>query len=477
MNIVDQILPTRFMTHSLNAAPWGQRAARIMAAAIQAVEPGAAVAQYMRLEDERLIISEQVYNLNKYRRIFLIGAGKAGAPMAGTAAEILGPRLNGSIIIVKEGHTGSYILHDVDYGKTINAHAPKHTEVIRILEAGHPLPDERGVTGAQQIEDLLSGTQPDDLVICLISGGGSALLVSPSPGITLDDMQELTSSLLASGANINEINALRKHLDRVKGGGLAGMAAPAAVATLILSDVIGDPLDVIASGPTVPDPSTYEQAYQILERYDLLDRVPRSITTRLKKGQRGELPETPKPGDPVFERVQNVIIGSNIQAAGAAVSQAQKEGLHTLLLTTWLQGEARQAGRFLAAVGRQINADNQPVVRPACVVAGSETTVTIKGDGLGGRNQEMALGAVSELAGLPDSALITLATDGGDGPTDAAGAVVTGETQYQAHQMGLSPDDFLARNDAYNFFEPLGDLLKPGPTHTNVNDLAFLFVW
>ena len=477
MNTVDQILPTRFMTHSLNAAPWGQCAARIMAAAIQAVEPGAAVAQYMRLEDERLIISEQVYNLNKYRRIFLIGAGKAGAPMAGTAAEILGPRLNGSIIIVKEGHTGSYILHDVDYGKTINAHAPKHTEVIRILEAGHPLPDERGVTGAQQIEDLLSGTRPDDLVICLISGGGSALLVSPSPGITLDDMQELTTSLLASGANINEINALRKHLDRVKGGGLAGMAAPAAVATLILSDVIGDPLDVIASGPTVPDPSTYEQAYQILERYNLLDRVPRSITTRLECGQRGELPETPKPGDPVFERVQNVIIGSNIQGAGAAVNQAQKEGLHTLLLTTWLQGEARQAGRFLAAVGRQINADNQPVVRPACVVVGGETTVTIKGDGLGGRNQEMALGAVSELAGLPDSALITLATDGGDGPTDAAGAVVTGETQYLAHQIGLSPDDFLGRNDAYNFFEPLGDLLKPGPTHTNVNDLAFLFAW
>ena len=465
------------MTHSLNAVPWGQRAARIMAAAIQSVEPGAAVAQYMRLEDERLIISEQVYNLNKYRRIFLIGAGKAGAPMAGTAAEILGRRLNESIIIVKEGHTGSYILHDVDYGKTINAHAPEHTVVIRILEAGHPLPDERGVIGAQQIEDLLSGTQPDDLVICLISGGGSALLVSPSPGITLDDMQELTTYLLACGANINEINTLRKHLDRVKGGGLAGMAAPAAVATLILSDVIGDPLDVIASGPTVPDPSTYEQAYQILERYDLLDRVPRSITTHLKEGQRGELPETPKPGDPLFERVQNVIIGSNIQAARAAVNQAQKEGLHTLLLTTWLQGEARQAGRFLAAVGHQINADNQPVVRPACVVVGGETTVTIKGDGLGGRNQEMALGAVSGFDGLPDSALITLATDGGDGPTDAAGAVVTGETQYQAHQMGFSPDDFLARNDSYNFFEPLGDLLKPGPTHTNVNDLALLFAW
>jgi len=477
MNTVDQFLPARFMSRSLRTAPWGQRAARIMASAIRAVEPGAAVAQAMRLEDERLIISEQVYNLNKYRRIYLIGAGKAGAPMAGTAAKILGARLNGSIIIVKEGHTGSHILHDANYVNTINARAPEHTGGLRILEAGHPLPDERGVTGTQQIEDLLSGTQPDDLVICLISGGGSALLVSPSPGITLDDMQELITSLLASGANINEINALRKHLDRVKGGGLASMAAPAAVATLILSDVIGDPLDVIASGPTVPDPSTYEQAYRILERYDLLDRVPRSITARLEGGQRGEFPETPKPGDPLFERVQNIIIGSNIQAARAAVNQAQKEGLQTLLLTTWLQGEAGQAGRFLAAVGRQINADNQPVARPACIVAGGETTVTIKGDGLGGRNQEMALGAVSDLAGLPDSALITLATDGGDGPTDAAGAVVTGETQHQAHQMGLRPDDFLARNDAYNFFEPLGDLLKPGPTYTNVNDLAFLFTW
>lgn len=465
------------MTRSLRTAPWGQRAARIMAAAIQAVEPGAAVSQSMRLEGERLIISGQVYNLNKYQRIFLIGAGKAGAPMASSAANILGARLNGGIIIVKEGHTNSSILPDADYRKTINPLTPKHTGVLRILEAGHPLPDQRGLTGAQQIEDLLSGTQPDDLVICVISGGGSALLVSPSPGITLDDMQELTTYLLACGANINEINALRKHLDRVKGGGLASMAAPAAVVTLILSDVVGDPLDVIASGPTVPDPSTYEQAYQILKKFGLLDRVPRSITERLEGGQRNEHPETPKPGDPIFERVQNIIIGSNIQAARAAVNQAQKEGLHTMLLTTWLQGEARQAGRFLAAVGRQINADNQPVVRPACIVAGGETTVTIKGDGLGGRNQEMALGAVSELAGLPDSALITLATDGGDGPTDAAGAIVTGETLYQAHQMGLNSDDFLVRNDAYNFFEPLGDLLKPGPTHTNVNDLAFLFAW
>jgi hydroxypyruvate reductase len=365
------------------------------------------------------------------------------------------------VIIVKEGHVTG-----------LGQHSP-----VRILEASHPLPDERGVQGAQQLIDLLKGVGPDDLVIGLISGGGSALLTSPAPGLSLGDLQALTSALLACGANINEINTLRKHLDLVKGGGLAQWVAPARLATLILSDVVGDPLDVIASGPTVPDPTTFAEALGVIEKYQIGAKTPSAVIDRLQQGAAGNIPDTPKPGDPLFERVQNVIVGSNRQAAEAALAQAQAEGLYPLLLTTYLQGEARQVGRVLAGVARQVASSGQPIARPACLVAGGETTVTLRGDGSGGRNQEMALSAVAELAGLPDLALVTLATDGGDGPTDAAGAVVTGETLSRAQNLGLGPEDYLSRNNAYHFFAPLGDLLKPGPTQTNVNDLAFIFAF
>ncbi|HMN60082.1 MAG TPA: DUF4147 domain-containing protein, partial [Anaerolinea sp.] len=312
--------------------------------------------------------------------------------------------------------------------------------------------------------------------LCLISGGGSALLTCPAEGISLDDMRAVTGLLLGCGANINEMNAVRKHLDLVKGGGLARWAAPARTAALILSDVIGDPLDVIASGPCVPDSSSFASAWSILERYNLIDRLPEAVRARLQSGLRGQVAETPKPGDPLFERVQNEVIASNYQAAQAALEQARRDGWQTLLLTTYLQGEARQAGRMLAAVARQAAGSAEPLGRPACLVLGGETTVTLRGDGLGGRNQELALGAVAEMDGLADAFLVALATDGGDGPTDAAGAVVTGETLVRARAAGLDPADFLARNDAYHFFQPLADLLLPGPTQTNVNDLAFLFL-
>ena len=374
--------------------------------------------------------------------------------MVHAAVKILGNYLTQALIIVKEG-----------YATEIEGQPNAH-----ILEAGHPIPDQRGVAATQRIIKLLQHTRPNDIVICLISGGGSALLVSPVAGLTLDDLKSLTSALLASGATINEINTIRKHLSKVKGGNLARLAAPAQLTTLILSDVVGDPLDVIASGPTVPDPTTYEEAQDILKRYQI--SMPK-ITTLLQRGQI-DLAETPKPKDPLFNNVHNLIIGSNRQAAQAAISQAQEEGFNTQLLTTYLQGEARQAGRFLGAIARQIERTDHPIPQPACIVVGGETTVTLRGDGLGGRNTELALSAVEEISGLNNIALVTLATDGGDGPTDAAGAVVTGDTLARALQLGLTPADFLARNDSYNFFEPLGDLLKPGPTMTNVNDLAFL---
>ncbi len=443
--------------------PWGQSVARILAAALQAVNPADAVTRHLTRHNNHMQAGGRAYNLEHFEKIWLVGAGKAGAPMAVATARILGNFLYQGLVVVKEGYAG--------------APAGGLPPRLEILEAGHPLPDERGVTATRRIRAMLEEAGPNDLVICLISGGGSALLTDPAGLLTLADLQELTRLLLASGATINEINSLRKHLDVIKGGGLARLAAPAHLLTLILSDVVGDPLDVIASGPTVPDSTTFKDAWDVLSRYQLLDRAPLRVLEWLKAGRAGTIPETPKPGNDLFERVTNLVVGSNRLAAEAAILQSQAEGFHPLLLTTYLQGEARQAGGFLAAVARQISTSSQPIPRPACIVVGGETTVTLQGDGLGGRNQELALGAVRPLAYLSKIALVTLATDGGDGPTDAAGAVVTGETLSQAQHFDMDPDDYLRRNDAYHFFEKLGGLLKPGPTLTNVNDLAFLFAF
>jgi hydroxypyruvate reductase len=302
-------------------------------------------------------------------------------------------------------------------------------------------------------------------VICLISGGGSALMSAPQPGVSLSDLRGLTSALLACGARIDEINTLRRHLDGLKGGGLARLAAPAKVVSLILSDVVGNPLEAIASGPTAPDPSSRADALGVLEKYDLTAKVPQAILDILKTA-----PETPKPGDGLFERVQNVIVGSNALAAESALSQARSEGFHPQLLGNDWQGEAREVARELSQ--RLIQS---PLPRPFCLIAGGETTVTLRGNGLGGRNQELALAAVRELAGRRDTLLVSLATDGEDGPTDAAGAVVSAESLQRGLDQGLSPETFLDDNDAYHYFSALEDLLKPGPTGTNVNDVTFCF--
>jgi hydroxypyruvate reductase len=451
--------PGSFWTASFRDAPWGERVTRILAAALDAVEPAAAVRRFLRRDGNLLHAGEQVYDLAKYERVFLVGVGKAGTPMARAAAEVLGGRITGGVVVVKEGHSDSS-----------TAGRP-----WSVIESAHPIPDARSVEGAQRVADLLAQTTERDLVVAVISGGGSALLTLPAPGLTLAGLQALTGALLRCGANINEINTLRKHLDHVKGGGLARMAHPATLVTLILSDVVGSPLDVIASGPTVPDPTTFAEAYALLERYGIVASVPPPVVEHLRRGVAGEVEETLKPGDMRFERVQNLIVASNAQAAEAALAAARTEGFNTLLLTTYLQGEAREVGRVLAAVARELAAAGRPLPGPACIVAGGETTVTLRGNGMGGRNQELALAAVADLAGLPGIALVTLATDGGDGPTNAAGAVVTGATLQRARQRGLDPHTYLARNDAYPFFDALGDLLRPGPTQTNVNDLVFMF--
>jgi hydroxypyruvate reductase len=470
--------PDLLLTDSLRAAPWGSAVARIMAAALDAVDPAAAIHRYLRRDGSLLHAGERTYDLRHYQRVFVVGAGKAGTPMARAAAEIVGDQLAGGVVLVKS--YGDAEIENAEL-KVQNERPRDQFSILNsqfsIVPAGHPIPDERGVAGARRIARLLDQTTERDLVIALISGGGSALLTLPAEGIGLAELQALTNILLRCGANINEINTLRKHLDQAKGGGLARLAQPASVLTLVLSDVIGSPLDVIGSGPTVPDTSSFGDAYAVLERYDVVADTPAPIVDRLRRGMAGQIAETPKPGDQQFARVQNLIVGSNPQAAAAALGAARAAGFNTLLLTTFLQAEAREAGRVLAAVARELADSGQPLARPACLIAGGETTVTLRGAGRGGRNQELALAAVPDLAGLPDVALVALATDGGDGPTDAAGAVATGATLARANALGLDPAAHLARNDAYPFFEALGDLLKPGPTETNVNDLAFVFAF
>jgi hydroxypyruvate reductase len=339
-----------------------------------------------------------------------------------------------------------------------------------VIEGGHPVPDARSLEAGERVLKFVSSLKKEDILVCLISGGGSALVTAPR--VPLEDLQTLTSLLLASGARIDEINTLRRQLDRIKGGGLA-RATKARVISLILSDVIGDPLEAIASGPTVPDPTTAEDAVRILKKYELEKQVPDSI--------HGILLRAPSSA-PVLQRlpaedgggsisVRNTIIGDNKLAAQAALEQAKRQGFHGEILTNELQGEAREVGRELA---HRLRVESSQSSRPFCLIAGGETTVTVRGAGKGGRNQELALAVVPDLGGLENVLLIALATDGDDGPTDAAGAVVTGESAERAKSLGLDVANHLARNDAYPFFEALGDLLKTGPTGTNVNDLIFL---
>ena len=435
----------------------GQRdtALAIARAGLAAVDPAAAVRRHVHREGTRLVVGDRVYNLDEFDRVLVVGAGKASAPMAQALAEALGDRLSGGWVNVKYGYELA-------------------VPGITVYPAGHPVPDEASVQGTREIGRLLETAGERDLVLCAISGGGSALMTLPAPGLDLADFQAMTQALLRSGATINELNALRKHLDGVKGGGLARLAAPATLVALLLSDVVGNPLDVIASGPTVPDTTTFEDACAVVDRYGLWDALPPAMTERLRAGRAGEIPDTPKAGDPLFERVQTVVVASNSQAAEAALVKARELGFHTLLLSTYVEGEAREVGRVCAAIARELAREGRPLPRPACVVLGGETTVTVRGQGRGGRNQELALAAIPALAGLDDVLLLTVATDGSDGPTDAAGAFADGTSLSRAEALGLDPLAYLANNDAYTFFERLGDLLITGPTRTNVNDLTFI---
>ena len=430
--------PNRFVTHSLQDA----RLLRILSAALEAVDPFQAVQKYLPEVEGRA---------------FGLGIGKAAIPMMDALAGRI--PLSGGLAVTKFASGSS-------------------RQAYSVMEGGHPIPDPRSLLAGERTLEFVSTLEVDDTLVCLISGGGSALVTAPY--IPLQDLQTLTSLLLGSGARIDEINTLRRHLDRLKGGGLA-RATKAKIVSLILSDVIGNPLEAIASGPTAPDPTTKEDALAILEKYVSLTTAPcgddktqrhqasLNAVTQCLSASKGV--ETLKRNDPIFRRVQNIIIGDNRLAAQAALQQATREGLRAEILTNELQGEAREVGHRLTDRLR-VSISTKP--RPFCLIAGGETTVTIVGDGKGGRNQELALAAVKELAGWEDVMLIALATDGDDGPTDAAGAVVTGESAQRAESLGMDAADLLSRNDSYSFFEALGDLLKTGPSGTNVNDLIFL---
>jgi glycerate 2-kinase len=433
-----------------------QSAREIWEAALHAANPYTCIHNNVKVADNRFTVGGKEFKIEG--KLIIIGAGKAAARMAQVIEDALGERISGGLIVTKYGH-----------GLPLSR--------VRLVEAGHPIPDAMGVRSVYETQDLLRGLKPEDIVLCLISGGGSALWPAPAEGITLQEKQEVTQQLLLAGATIRELNAVRKHLSDIKGGQLANWAAPARVVSLIMSDVIGDPLDFIGSGPTAPDTTSFSDALAIVQKYGI--QTPPAVLERLQEGARGHIPETPKPGDAVFKNVDNVIIANNRLLVDAAAAKAQALGFNTMILGTEVEGEAKDISRFFAAIAREIGRSGNPVAAPACVLAAGETTVTVRGHGIGGRNQEMALAWAISMASrfFPSPCCFaSVATDGTDGPTSAAGGLVDPFTCSRGVEMGLMPLKYLRANDSSNFLKTTGDLIVTGPTQTNLMDLQILLV-
>jgi glycerate 2-kinase len=393
-----------------------------------------------------------------FERLLVIGFGKAAPAMASALEESLGDIIDAGIIVTKYGHG-----------------VIREPGRIRIYEAGHPIPDENGLKASRQIIDLVEQADERTLVVALISGGGSSLFVSPCCGISLVEKQMTTDLLLKTGADIHELNSVRKHLSRVKGGRLVEIIRPATTVSLILSDVIGDYLDVIASGPTAPDPTTFSDALVVLAKYGLVRRVSESIAELLVKGRMGIIPETPKPGNPVFKKVTNMIIGNNRMALDAARKKAGELGFRADVLSAEISGEARGVGKWLAHKALAVKRTME-MQTPVCLISGGETTVYVTGSGKGGRNMELALSFAIEIEGVSGITLLSAGTDGTDGPTDAAGAVADGTTTAAARARGIDPETYLRDNDSYNFFAKIGGLFITGPTGTNVMDVQVVLI-
>ena len=434
-----------------------QDAKAIFRAGLEAVDPVSAVRRCVGVDHGQLIVGDKIVDLSHVNNIFVVGAGKASGAMAAALEEILADRITNGLVVVKYGHA-------VDLSH------------ISLVEAGHPLPDKKGQEGAERILKLAGKACKNDLVICLMSGGGSALLPSPGPGLILADKQDTIQALLSCGAGIHEINTIRKHISRIKGGRLALAVHPAGMISLILSDVVGDDLDVIASGPTVPDPSTFQDCMEILSKYRIADKLPKAINKHLAGGAEGKIKETPKPGHRAFANTNHFIIGNNFQALSSARLFAESLGYNTVMLTSLLTGETKDAAHFHAAIIREITQSGHPASPPACLISGGETTVTLKGNGKGGRNQEFALASAIALENVGPMVYLSAGSDGTDGPTDAAGAIMDSTTLTRAKTKGLEATDYLSDNDSYHFFQELGDLYITGPTRTNVMDIRIALV-
>jgi len=431
-----------------------RKAADVFHAVLKAIDP-------YGLIKERIDQIRSIYREGNYGKLYLISFGKAAYPMTKAVSDFADDLLTKGIMITKYGH--------------VPEGAVSHK--IEVFEAAHPVPDIQGVLATERVIGLLEKADSATLVVCLISGGGSAMLVAPHRDISLAEKQQITQLLLKAGANIRELNTVRKHISRIKGGRLAEIAYPAGVLSLILSDVIGDPLDVIGSGPTSPDQTTFQDALKVIQRYDLGDKIPEKARFILIRGAAGEIPETPKEGDRVFARVQNIIVGSNKKAIEAVKREAEGQGYQTAVISAELQGEARDAATWLARKAiearRGLAGGSQGKV---CLISGGETTVTVRGNGLGGRNTELALAFAQKIKGMKGITLLSAGTDGTDGPTDAAGAIVDGGTIERAEAAGINPGDYLKNNDSYHFFKAAGGLFITGPTGTNVMDLQIILL-
>ena len=426
----------------------------LLRAALAAADPGLALRRVVKRNGALLSVRDQGYDLRAYRRILVVGAGKASSVMAGALESVCkgAPIPIEGVVVTKFGHATP-------------------TEAVQVMEARHPIPDGAGLRASRSIVTALSRATEEDLVFFLLSGGASALFTLPIGGLSLSGLQDVTDSLLRAGAPIEELNTVRRKLDRVKGGGASRLAPRSTLVTLVLSDVIGNRLDIIGSGPTITDGAESGSAAVVLTRFDAWHGLPAPIAERLRAA---DLKRAHHSIRSIHAPRQVEIIADNVAACEATVSEARRLGLHSALLTTRLRGETRDAGRLLGGVLNEIGRSGQPLPRPCCLVVGGETTVTVRGDGVGGRNQECTLAAAQEIAGVPRVQFASFGTDGGDGPTDAAGAVATGTTIQRAEQRGFSAESALGRNDSYNFFSALDDLLVTGPTGTNVGDVCIL---
>ena len=427
---------------------------KLIESAIETVDGKKSVISAISFGDDVLSIEDLGLEVPIKGRVLVVGTGKASGKMAEGIETLLLDRIHAGCVNVLEGTEKLFDL-----------------KKVKTFPAGHPIPNRNTIEGTRNIVELVRELDSSDVVIALISGGGSALMEMPMPGITLEDLNRATKLLLECGARIQEINSVRKHISQVKGGRLARLCYPATVVSLIISDVIGDPLDSIASGPTAPDTTTFQDAWDVLEKYDLIDIMPESIIKTIKKGINGEIQDTPKPGDPIFERVHNFIVANNERALNAAANMANSLNLKTLVLGSFIEGEARHVGQALAGIAQGIKHQNIPISPPAAVLAGGETTVRVVGTGRGGRNQEVVLGSVEKIADERGLCIASVGTDGVDGVTDAAGAIADGRTFSRALSLGLKPASFLNRNDSYAFFQALNDLIFTGPTLTNVMDI------